>query len=135
MRPGSHAVRVGRGEMAATLITLFTSSGTLVCCALPITLVTLGLGSAMITLTTRLPILVALSDHKLGVFAVSAVMLVLSGWLLYRPKRSCPADPKLAVLCNRLQRWNRGLYALSVVVWLIGFFAAFVAVHLYQWMR
>ena len=42
------ALKQRRNEGAITVLTLLTSTGTLVCCALPITLVTLGLGSAVV---------------------------------------------------------------------------------------
>lgn len=81
---------------AVTLLTLFTSSGTLICCALPITLVTLGFGPVVAGLTGAFPGLVVLSQHKVWVFAVSAVLLVFGGWLTYRRGRSCPTAPALA---------------------------------------
>lgn len=95
---------------AATLLTLFTSGGTLVCCALPITLVTLGFGSAVIGLTGAFPWLITLSQHKAWVFAVSATLLVFGGWMIHHRGRSCPADPRLGRLCTTLdpsvQAWT-----------------------------
>lgn len=117
-------------EGSVTILALFASTGTLICCALPIALVTLGLGAAVVGLTGAFPWLVTLSRHKEWVFAVSALLLVSAGWALYRRGRSCPADPKLASLCGRLDRWNRRLYWASVAVWGIGFFAAFLLLPL-----
>lgn len=62
-----------------TWLTLFASAGTLVCCALPIILVTLGLGATVAALTSSFPILIKLSQHKEWVFAFSGAMLMLSG--------------------------------------------------------
>lgn len=105
---------------------LFASMGTLLCCALPITLVSLGLGAVMASLVTNVPFLVTLSMHKLWVFIGSAVLLALGGWALYRPGRSCPTDPELARLCERAQVWNRRVHGLSVAIWMTGFFFAFL---------
>lgn len=132
MTSDSTKIGTDRHEMAITWLALFAASGTLICCALPITLVTLGLSGAVIALTTNLPFLVTLSYYKAWVFGFSAVLLLFSGWLLYRPGRACPTAPRLAAICNRMQAWNRRVYWFSVIVWMIGFFAAFVAVHLYQ---
>ena len=115
---------------AVTFLTLFASMGTLICCALPITLVTLGLGTAVVGLTGAFPWLVTLSRHKEWVFAVSALLLVAGGWALYRGGRSCPMDPALARLCSRLDGWNRRLYWTSVAIWGIGFFTAFLLLPL-----
>lgn len=45
-------------------LTLLTSGTTLVCCALPIALVTLGFGATVAALTSALPVLVTLSGYK-----------------------------------------------------------------------
>jgi hypothetical protein len=115
-------------------LTLFASTGTLVCCALPMALVTLGMGATVAALTSGFPLLVTLSQHKLWIFAISGALLALSGWLLFRPGRSCPADPELSRLCNRAQVWNRRVYWASVAVWGIGFFAAYLALPLRLWL-
>ncbi len=117
-----------------TWLTLFASTGTLICCALPITLVTLGLGATVVALTGSFPFLITLSQYKIWIFAFSGIMLGVSGWLLYRPGRSCPTDPELARVCNRMQVWNRRVYITSVVIWGIGFFAAYVALPLREWL-
>lgn len=108
------------------VVTLFTSGGTLVCCALPITLVTLGFGSAVAGLTGAWPWLITLSQYKGWVFAVSAGLLAFGGWMILRRGRTCPADPKLGRLCTTLDAWNRRLYWTSVSIWGIGFFAAYL---------
>ncbi|HEC12752.1 MAG TPA: hypothetical protein ENI80_05810 [Acidiferrobacteraceae bacterium] len=113
-----------------TWLTLFASTGTLICCALPIMLVTLGLGATVAAMTSSFPVLITLSQHKEWVFAGSAFMLGLSGWIMYRPGRSCPADPELGELCNKTQVWNQRIYWSSVIVWGVGFFTAFLALPL-----
>jgi len=123
-----------RMETGATWLTLFASTGTLICCALPIFFVTIGMGATVAVLTSAIPFLVTLSLHKTWVFAGSAVMLALSGWLMYRPGRTCPVDPELGALCDRTQLWNRRIYWISVILWCVGFFAAFVALPLRIWL-
>ena len=121
-------------ETGATWVTLFASAGTLVCCALPIILVTLGMGASVAALTSSAPFLIVLSQHKVWVFAGSAIMLALSGWMIYRPGRSCRVDPEMGALCDRTQLWNRRIYWLSVTLWSAGFFAAFMALPLRIWL-
>ncbi len=124
-----------RSESGVSWLTLFTSTGTLICCALPITLVTLGMGAAVVSLTSTFPFLVVLSEHKIWVFIFSAVMLAISAWTLYRPGRACPSDPETGRLCNRAQVWNRRIYWVSVTIWGIGFFAAYLALPLRLWLN
>lgn len=118
-----------------TWLALFTTTSTLVCCALPILLVTLGLGAAVASLTSAFPFLITLSQHKGWVFALSGMMLLFSGWLLHRGGQSCPADPQLGELCRRSQRWNRRIFWLSVGIWSIGFVAAYLALPLMIWLE
>lgn len=122
-------------EGAVTFFTLFTSTGTLICCALPIMLVGLGLGAAMAGLTSTFPWMVTLSQHKAWVFAGSGLLLALSGWMVYRSGRTCPADLKLVKLCNTMDKWNRRIVLFSATVWVIGFFTAYLALPLRIWLE
>ena len=121
-------------EGGVTWLTLFASTGTLVCCALPIMLVTLGMGATVVAMTSTFPFLITLSLYKGWVFAGSGLMLALTGWYIYRPGRACPTDPELSRLCNRTRLWNRRIYLMSVLIWGIGFFAAFLALPLRVWL-
>lgn len=121
-------------QSAVSWLTLFTSAGTLICCALPIVFVMLGLGASVAAVTSTVPLLVTLAVHKIWVFAGSALMLLISGWLLYRPGRACPSDPELARLCARAERWNRRIHGFSVAIWGIGLFAAYLALPIRMWL-
>lgn len=121
-------------QSASSWLTLFSTTGTLICCALPILLVTLGLGAAFAALTQALPFLVTLALHKHWVFAASGLMLALSAWLLYRRGRVCPSDPELGRLCERTQRWNRRVFIISVMIWCIGAFTAYLALPIRIWL-
>jgi len=121
---------VVRKQTGLSWLTLFASGGTLICCALPIILVTLGLGATVAAFTTSFPLLVTIAQHKAWVFAGSGALLLVSGWLMYRSGRACPADPELGRLCDQTQVWNRRIYWSSVMLWGIGFFAAYLALPL-----
>ena len=86
-------------------------------------------------MVSNLPFLVTLSQHKALVFGVSGLMLALAAYMMYRPGRSCPIDPELGALCNKAQVWNRRIVWFSVVLWGIGFFAAFLALPLQIWLE
>jgi len=118
-------------ETGLAVLALFTSTGTLVCCALPIMLVSIaGMGALVASMTSSFPILITLSQHKGWVFALSAMMLAAAGWLIWRPGRVCPTDPALARWCNTFQTWNRRIVTVSAVLWAVGFFAAFLTLPL-----
>lgn len=115
-------------------LTLFAASGTLICCALPIMLVTLGFGATVAAFTSSFPVLIMIAQHKVWVFMGSGALLLLSGWLIYRRARTCPADPGLARVCARAQFWSRRLYWSAVSIWSTGFFAAYLALPLRIWL-
>lgn len=107
---------------------LFGSLGTLLCCALPALLVSIGAGAAVIGLVSAVPQLVWLSEHKIGLFIFAGMMLLLSGTMRYLNRNApCPADPAKARACARLRRISSGVFLFSVGVYCIGFFFVFVA--------
>ncbi len=119
-----------RRETSISFFTLFASSGTLICCALPIILVTLGMGASVAAMTSSFPILITLSQNKIWVFAISGLMLAISAWLSYRPGQQCPSEVELARICRLSKLWNRRILWVSIIIWGIGFFAAFLALPL-----
>jgi hypothetical protein len=113
---------------AASVLSLFTSGGTLICCALPALLVGIGAGAAMSSLVSNVPQLVWFSEHKVGVFIFAALMLLLSGIMQLRARSlPCPADPALAAACLATRKTSLQVYVFSVVIFLIGGFFAFIA--------
>jgi hypothetical protein len=110
------------------LLTLFTSGSTLICCALPATLVAIGSVATLTSLISNFPQLIWISEHKPLVFGLACAMLLVAGWLQWRARLlPCPVDPQLAALCTRTRRQSLGIYLFSVVLFFIGAFFAFVA--------
>ena len=107
---------------------LFTSLSTLLCCALPALLVSLGLGASMITLTNTIPQIVWVGENKIYVFSFAVVMLTISSVLTYKNRNApCPIDPKLRDACLRGRKYSRNVLILSWVALSVGFFFAFIA--------
>jgi len=88
-------------------LSLFTSTGTLICCALPALLVSLGAGAVMAGLIEAVPQLVWLGKHKALVFAIAGVLLAVSG------------------------AWQWHARSLSVALFATGFFFAFLAAAIF----
>ena len=121
---GLAAARTGIWASAASL---FASSGTLVCCALPALLVALGAGAALSSLIAVVPQLVWLSEHKEGLFIFAGLMLAGSGWLQWRNRFApCPANPALRDACLRTRRMSAWVYGASLAVYAVGGWFAFV---------
>ena len=107
-------------------LSLFTSLGTLVCCALPALFVVLGFGAAFAGLIGHFPQLIWLSENKLWVFGVGAVLLVVGGVLQWQARKAeCPVDPNTAAACSTTRDWSKIVYFLSVGLYLVGAVFAF----------
>ena len=113
-------------------LSLFTSFGTLICCALPALLVALGMGAALAGLVSAAPWLTVISEYKHYVFVGAGLMLMLSGYLQWRGRNApCPADVDRAKACSKLRRISWFILGVSVVIYLIGFFFAFLAADIF----
>jgi hypothetical protein len=111
-----------------SLLSLFSSGGTLICCALPALLVSLGAGAVMASVVTSVPQIVWFSEHKLGVFIFAGVMLSISGLLQWQARSlPCPSDKELAEICNKTRVNSLRIYIFSICVFLVGGFMAFIA--------
>src|SRR5690242_4610813 len=109
------------------ILTILSSFSTLVCCALPAAVVSIGAGAALASVVTAIPQLVWLSEHKIQLFVFAGVMLALSGTSAYRNRNApCPTDPLKAKSCMRLRRWSAPIFYISTVLYAIGFCFAFL---------
>lgn len=116
-----------RGALISFL-SLFTSMATLLCCALPALLVTLGLGASLAGLVSAAPWITGISIYKLEIFLISGGLLILSTYLLIRGRKApCPIDPVKTQACKRLRKLNVIFTLLAWLVYITGFFFAFIA--------
>lgn len=113
-------------------LTLFITSGTLLCCALPIILVSMGYGAVVASLNYNIPGLLSLAENKFWALSLSTLLLLFLAWVIWRPNQSCPADKKLAVYCHKTKRWNKRVFWLSITIWMIGFFFSVLLLPLRQ---
>jgi hypothetical protein len=116
-----------RQSLWSSLVTLFASSSTLICCALPALLVTVGAGAALGSLVSAVPQLVWISEHKAWVFGAAGLMLLASGALQWANRNApCPIDPKLRDACLRTRKLSARIYWVSVAIYVTGGWFAFV---------
>jgi mercuric ion transport protein len=74
-----NTIAIGKASSSVlSYFSLFTSVGTLLCCALPSLLVLAGSGASVASTLSALPRLVTLSRHKQWTFALSGILIALS---------------------------------------------------------
>lgn len=106
---------------------------TLVCCALPALLVSIGMGAAMVGLVSTFPSLIWISENKVWVFSISFVLLSMSSYMQYRARLlPCPVDPAEARACTVARKWSKRITIFSIVVWVIGLSFAVLPLFLYN---
>jgi mercuric ion transport protein len=116
-----------RRGLILSYLSLFTSFGTLLCCALPSLLVLLGLGATVASFLAAVPWLVTLSHQKNWVFAISGALI--AGNFLYaylvapRLGVACSADSPEA--CQAASTLSRAVLWISAALYCIGLFSAY----------
>ena len=117
-----------------SVLTLFTSFSTLICCALPSLLVVLGLGAVVAGVVSDFPILITLSKNKNWLFAFAFFVMVINFYMLYFRKKkqvSCEYIPgKGESACDVASRWSKIILWISFVLLLIGFCASYLLIPL-----
>ena len=112
-------------------VSLFASTGTLLCCALPSLFVLVGLGATVASVISALPWLAELSRHRAWVFGISGALIAGNAWYLFRvvPRlllRKAVCAPGEESTCATASRFSRIVLMVSLGVYLVGFFAAYV---------
>jgi mercuric ion transport protein len=120
--------RIGASSLLS-YFSLFTSVGTLLCCALPSLLVLAGLGASVASTLSALPWLVTLSRHKQWTFTVSGTLIALGFFSTYylAPRlkaKACASDNPSA--CADASKLSKALLWFSGAVYVIGFFSAYL---------
>ena len=113
------------------VLSLFTSIGTLLCCALPALLVTLGMGAALAGFISVAPWITVISKYKIYIFAGAGVLLILSSYFLWINRNApCPTDAKQSKACALLRKFSLYTIIISIVIYIVGFFFAFLAANI-----
>jgi hypothetical protein len=94
---------------------LFATSSTLVCCAIPALLVALGAGATLSSFVSVFPQIVWLSENKEAVFLLAGLVMAFSGALQWQNRRAaCPLDPRLRDACLRTRKVSARVFIVSV---------------------
>ena len=67
-------------DKSANFLSLFASSSTLICCALPSLFVVIGAGASFANLLTVFPFLIVLSQYKIYITMFALVMIIFAGY-------------------------------------------------------
>lgn len=110
-----------------SLLSLFASSSTLICCAIPALLVSFGAGAALASLVAIFPQIVWISEYKEIIFSVAALLMIITGVIQWRNQKApCPVDVDLRNACLKTRKMSLRIYLFSLALLLIGAWFAFI---------
>ena len=103
--------------MKLGLMTLFISSSTLICCALPAIFVAVGAGATLASLINVFPQLIIISQYKVLISFITLIILLVAGVMIKKSEAlPCPVDPNLRTICLKTRKNSKILYYLSVII-------------------
>jgi len=116
-------------DKALSVLTLFTSSGTLLCCVLPAVVATIAGGAAVSSMLSAFPFLIPLSINKGWIFGVSAILIAINGYIVFKPNQEVACDVEAGEDgCEVTGRFNKQMFYISASVLVMGAFFAYALV-------
>ena len=109
------------------IISLFASSSTLICCALPALFVFIGAGASFASLVNIFPQLIIISHYKIQISIGTLIILLIAGILIKKSDSlPCPIDPKLRNICLKTRKKSKAMYYISVIIFLSASFFTYL---------
>lgn len=116
-------------DKALSVFTLFTSSGTLLCCVLPAVVASIAGGAAVSSMLAAFPLLIPLSMYKEWIFAVAAILIAINGYMVFKPNKEVACDvDKGEVGCDITGQFNKRMFYISASILALGAFFAYALV-------
>ena len=107
------------------LILLISNGGVMLCCVLPAILVSLGLGSTMVTFLNEYPIFIKITEYKNYIFSVVLFILFFNGFVIYKNRNKFCEIEGLKNECSQVKSVSILLYIFSIIIYLISLFLSY----------
>ena len=117
-------------ETILSILGLFISLNTIFCCTLPIILVLMGFGTSFASLTNNLPFIHNIAEKAVYLFAISAILLAINGYLIFIRKQICPANKELGKKCAISKKINKIIWYITAIILAISFFFKYILILL-----
>ncbi len=106
---------------------LFGSLGTLFCCALPITFVSLGMGAAFASITALFPQVNWILKYKTALFIITAILIIVSYILIRRSRKlDCETQGDTNIVCEKIKPKTEWIFWMAVITYIIGLFFSYI---------
>ena len=104
-----------------SILAVFGSTSTLICCVLPAVVATLAGGAAVGSMLTLFPWLIPLSQHKIWIFFIAGLLIIVNGTIVLRSQSKLVCSLTGGKDCKVLGSFSRYAFWISVVIYSIGF--------------
>jgi len=115
-------------EKIVSFLSLFGSSATLFCCALPATLSIIAGGAAVGSLISIFPWLIPISKHHNWIFLIAGILLCVNGIFVFSPKGKVACSITGGKGCEVAGSFSNWTFWISIVFYGIGVFFAYAYV-------
>ena len=115
-------------EKIMSFFSLFGSTTTLLCCALPATLSIIAGGAAVGSLISVFPWLIPISKHHNWIFLVAGILLLINGIFVLRPKGKVACSITGGKGCEGAGPFTKSMFWSSVGIYGVGAFFAYAIV-------
>lgn len=119
----------------AAFLSLFTSTGTLLCCALPAALAAVAGGAAISAYVSTFPWVIPLSRHKGWIFLVAGALIAVNGILTLRPQGTLACAVTGGRGCEVAGRFSKVMFWIAAVIYAMGVFMTYGIVPLLEFLE
>ena len=119
-------------EKLVSFLALFTSTGTLLCCALPAALAALAGTAAIGAYISLFPWVIALSRHKGWIFLTAGTLIALNAVLILRPQGKIACAITGGKGCEAAGTFSRAMFWIATVIYAVGAFMTYGIVPLLE---
>lgn len=125
----------GQSRQFIGFLALFTSTGTLLCCALPAAIAAVAGGAAVSSFVATFPWLIPLSVHKDWIFLAAGLLIFISGIFTLRPQGRIACSITGGKGCEIAGRFTKVMFWSSASIYMIGVFFAYGIVPILRWLE
>jgi len=121
-------------EKILSLLSLFGSSATLLCCALPAAVSIIAGGAAVGSLISAFPWLIPISKYHNWIFAIAGMLLFMNGIFVFSPKGKVACAVTGGKECEVAGNFSKWVFWISIVLYGIGVFFAYAYVPIVRFL-
>ena len=111
-----------------SILALFSSSGTLICCVLPAVVAMFAGGAAVGALISIFPWLIPLSEHKFWIFLTAGLLIGVDSIIVFWPKSKLACNITGGTGCESTSKFSKITLAVAITIFIFALFFSYALV-------